>query len=137
MRRVLLLLALLLCGCDVLGPEAGPFAEPRYYANPVFGSREACEAAQEPGSFWINCDQTAVFCPDGTAEFVVTDIVNSARYSIQDDRLTMRFPEPGEVSGRVVFQVSADRERLTDLRTGSVWERRPDEEDNATRYACD
>ena len=133
MRRVLLLLTLLLCGCDVLGPDASPFAEPRYYANPVFGSREACEAAQD----WINCDQTAVFCPDGTAEFVVTDIVNRARYDIRGDQLTMRFPEPGEVSGPVVFEVSADRERLTHRRTGSVWERRPDEEDEATRYACD
>jgi hypothetical protein len=137
MRRVLLLLTLLLCSCDVLGPDASPFAEPRYYANPVFGSREACEAAQEPGGFWMNCDQIAVFCPDGTAEFVVTDIVNHARYEIRGDQLTMRFPEPGEVSGRVVFKVSADRERLTELRTGTVWERRPDREDEATRYACD
>lgn len=130
MRHALLLLTLLLCGCDATGPDSSQFAEPRYYLSPVYGT---CEGAQE-----FPCQQIAVFCPDGTATFTVTDIMNSARYSIRGGLLTMRFPRPGgDVRGPVVFQVSADRERLTHLQSGGVWERRLDEEAQATQYVCD
>ena len=126
---------LILSGCNPLAPDSEPFADPRYYTHELFGSAEECEAARQQGG-WMNCSQVAVFCPNGRAEFMVTDIVHHASYGIRGSRLTLRTRENPEISDRIVFRVSADRESLTDVESGTVWERRPEQEAAATEHAC-
>ena len=126
---------LVLAGCDALAPDAERFAEPRYYTYDFFATFEECEAAQ-PGGMWINCSQTLAVCPDGRADYMVTDIVHRATYSIRGNRVTLRLRDNPETASRVDFRLAPDRESMTDTRTGLVWTRKPEQEAEATRYTC-
>ena len=128
------LVVLLLGGCEIFGPERTHFAEPRYYTHDFFESYAECEAAQlDP---WINCSQTATFCPSGRVDFMLTDIVHSGSYTIEGRRLTLRFPPNPEVESRVVFLLSADEQSLSLQPSGTLWTRKPTQEPEVAAYTC-
>lgn len=130
------LVVLLVGGCEIFSPGRAHFPELRYYTHDFFESYEACEAAQVNPDFWINCSQTAVFCPSGRVEFMLTDIVHRGTYKVEGRRLTLRFQDNPEVESRVVFSVSADEQSLVHHASGTRWNRKPEEEAALAPSAC-
>jgi hypothetical protein len=130
------LLVLLMSGCDILDPDPKHFPDMRYYSHDFFESYEACVAAQPNPDFWINCSQTATFCPSGRVDYMVTDIVHRGTYEVDGRRVTLRFRDNPEVDGRVTFRLSADGRSLVHQAAGTRWDRKPDEEAALAEDGC-
>jgi hypothetical protein len=128
--------ALLIGGCEIFNPEQRHFPELRYYTHDFFASYEECEAAQMNPDFWINCSQTAVFCPSGRVEIMLTDIVHRGDYEVEGRRVSLRLRDNPEVGRGVVFSVSADGQHLVHHATGTRWTRNPEEEAALAQSAC-
>jgi hypothetical protein len=129
-------LVLLVSGCEILAPEWKRFQEMRYYTHDFFESDEECAAAQPNPNMWINCSQTAAFCPSGRVEFMVTDIIHRGTYKVEGRRVTLRFPDNPEVDSRVVFLLAADEHSLVHQTSGTQWSRKFDEEAALALYTC-
>lgn len=130
------LIMLVVGGCDVLAPQQKHFPDVRLYAYDFFESFEECEAAQPDPNFWINCSQTAAFCPSGRVDFMVTDIVHRGTYEVDGRRVTLRFNDNPEVGNRVVFVLSADEQVLVHQATGAQWNRKPEGEAAIAEHTC-
>ena len=129
-------LTLGLAGCNVLGPDNSHFSEPRLYSHDLFATPEACEQAQQAFGAWINCSQTALFCPSGRAELMVTDILHRGRYSLAWRRIRMTLPDNPEVGSEFRFTLSASRDTIVEERSGSTWVRQRDQETGYTSSVC-
>lgn len=132
----ILALSLTVGGCDLLGPDGGHFAEPRFYEHDFFESEEACLEAQQQSGGWFNCSQAVVFCPSGTVELVVTDIQLHGRYVINGRRVTLRFPSNPEVGERYRFSLNAEQHALVDEQFGTTWVRKPGAEKAEAARSC-
>ena len=81
-------------------PPGEPFAEGRAYAHELIPADECNPEIHG------NCNQTADFCPDGSATYVVTDILLEGLYARQGDVVTLNLSETGgETSDVVTFTV--------------------------------
>lgn len=127
---------LLVSGCDTFAPGRTHFAEPRLYAHDFFASFEECEAAQPDPGFWINCSQTAAFCPGGRVELMLTDIVHRGTYRVEGRRVTLRFTDNPEVESRVVFSLSPDEQSMDHHPSGTRWTRKRGEEAVLAESTC-
>lgn len=126
----------LLSGCEIFAPDPSHFSEPRYYTYDFFESYAECEAAQPYSDFWINCSQTAAFCPSGRVDLMLTDIMHRGSYTVVGRRLALRFPPNPEVESRVVFLLSADEQSLSIQPSGTLWTRKPDQEAQIAKITC-
>lgn len=122
------LVVALLSGCEIFAPDRSHFSEPRYYTHDFFDSYAECEAAQPYPDFWINCSQTATFCPSGRVNLMVTDIIHHGTYTVVGRYLAFRFPPNPEVPDRVTFLLSADEQSLSLRSSGTLWTRKADQE---------
>ena len=57
----------------------------------------------------MNCYQTAQFCPDGRAEIIVTDIINTGSYTIVEELIHVVGLD-GDLSEELDFEVVSDTE---------------------------
>jgi hypothetical protein len=83
--------------------------QPSRYSRPPgnFPDVESCLATREPGSLF-NCSLTVDLCPDGRAEVVFTDILNTARYGIYGDRVELRLVGAGDIPDEMTFTIQPD-----------------------------
>jgi hypothetical protein len=123
--------AVLLVLCAAWAPEPSYFPEPRYYAHDRFATQAKCEASR-----LYACQQIVIFCPDGRAQYSVSDIIHFSRYDISGGWVTVRPRTSSEVPDAVQFTLSADREILKHRASGTIWTRRPQEEGHYVRFAC-
>ena len=81
----------------------------------------------------MNCYATAVFCADGDAEVMLTDIVYPGIYAVDGLAITTFFEDGGEISEDVSFEILSDQ-TIRDSDYGYTW--RLDTEGRFTQYAC-
>lgn len=135
---VVLLLPLSLAGCDLVSLPgwSRAFSEHRLYTYDFFASFGECLEAQPSPDFWINCSQTANFCPNGRVELMVTDILHAGTCAVDGRSVTLTFRENPEVGRRVRFVLSPDGESITERGSGSVWKRKGGEQLEEARRFC-
>ena len=130
-----ILLGTVLAGCD----SGGPLDEPRVYAFDLVEAQtgtpapttEACAAAQPDPDSYVNCWQTLLLCPDGRAEFVLTDIINGGTYRAGGRTVDVTFEDPGDAGDRARFVLSADGQAAVFEATGETWARWADDDERA------
>ena len=98
--------------------QSSTFAEGRAYYVQLIEDEYNCEHSWE--LFNMNCYQTAEFCPDGSAEMMVTDIINSGTYVIDGQVLTFTRSGPGDVAETVVVDLISDTE-IHDRASDVIW----------------
>jgi hypothetical protein len=127
--------ALMIAIVMACGPDARPFEENRVYTHALFATPEQCEAAQQYG---INCDQEAVFCSNGRAILMFTDILNPATYRVDEDVIIVRFTQgTPEAPESMRFRLAADGMTMTDVGIARSWTRRTDLETAAAALYCE
>ncbi len=90
------------------------FEEPRAYEHVLYTGQD-CDDAMAAG---MNCAQWVSFCPDGSAEIVLTDIINPGTYELDLDGLDASFPG-GDAPPAMRFDWDGDD--LVDEATNNVW----------------
>jgi hypothetical protein len=84
------------------------------YVHALADTPEGCAALMARD---INCEQVVEFCADGTAWFLVTDIVNRGHFEFAGGTASVAFDpaskEPG-LPDAVLFGVSSDEALLRD-----------------------
>lgn len=100
-------------------PVAGQWDEGRAYFVQLIEDDDEC--ANSWDLYSMNCYQMAWFCPSGDAEIIVTDIINSGTYSIEDDAVSVEFAQPGDVAPLLTFTIQSD-DSLVD-QYGVTWQR--------------
>ncbi len=98
---------------------AGQWEEPRSYFIQLIEDDDECANSWE--LYGMNCYQMAWFCPSGDAEMIVTDIINSGEYAIEDNEVFVEFPQPGDVASEWAFRIQDD-DSLVD-QYGATWQR--------------
>ncbi len=91
---------------DVVLERKSRFDEERRYVHAFFADQAACTAAQ-PEGFFVNCCAFAVFKADGSAEMMVTDIMNGGTYVLGDGIIDFTRESPGDVADQVRFVMGA------------------------------
>jgi hypothetical protein len=100
-------------------PQGEPFAEPRAYLHQIVPA-DQCSPEQGP------CSQTADFCPNGRASYVVTDVVLPGLYAVSAGTLTLSLGETGgETNDLLTFSVEGSGDRLVRSEDGAVFVRQP------------
>ena len=97
----------------------GRYDEPRAYYVQLIEDEEDC--ANSWPDFGMNCFQSAWFCPNGSVEIVVTDILNSGSYGIVNGEVQVALAFPGDMPSTFAFTVGQD-DTLIDA-AGVVWQR--------------
>jgi hypothetical protein len=91
------------------------------YVHSLADTPEGCAALMARD---INCDQIVEFCADGTAWFLVTDIVNKGQFEFVAGTASVAFDasnkEPG-LPDVIGFGVSSDESLLRDGWLGVDW----------------
>lgn len=108
------ILAFLSCGDDYKF-----FAEDKTYQHRLV-TPEECEELHAAGHFF-NCSQVLKLHSDGTANYMVTDIMMNGTYRIKGKILTLKLNEAYETDSTVNFEIKNDNQ-LIRLEDGSVWE---------------
>lgn len=98
-------------------PASSLWEEPRAYYVQLIEDPDDCANSWE--LFSMNCYQTAEFCPDGSVQVVVTDIINGGLYGLTDETVQVQFDSPGDLPVLWDLEVQGDG----NLRDGSgaVW----------------
>ena len=90
------------------------FATPRAFEHVLYTGQD-CDDAMAAG---VNCAQWVAFCPDGSAEIVVTDIIDPGTYVLDADGLDASFPG-GDAPPTMRFDWDGDD--LVHAASGDVW----------------
>jgi hypothetical protein len=113
--------------------QVGPaFAEDRAYFIQWIEDDEECANSWE--LYFMNCYATAVFCADGDAEVILTDIVNSGIYGTDGLTITGSFPDgSGEIAEDETFAIESET-TIRDTTNGLEWTL--DTEGRFAPYVC-
>lgn len=90
---------------------AGRVTSPQEYRYDLFASDEDCEAFNATEGF-LNCHQWVRLYPDGAAEAVWTDLVNTGTYRIEGDVLTLSLTTRWDGPPSARFRFAPDRQAL-------------------------
>lgn len=120
MKQLLFVLFTLLAGFAQAENTEKWFNENRTYVHHLFIDQKACDDYQSKG-FWINCTQTLNLSKNGSAEVMVTDIINSGTYEISNGKITVR-TEGGDSPPEMVFTIDRTGRNLILDGSSSVWE---------------
>ncbi|MDP2304928.1 MAG: hypothetical protein Q8P18_02760 [Pseudomonadota bacterium] len=118
---------------DVTLERLGPaFDEDRAYYIQWIEDDDECARSWE--LYAMNCFATAVFCADGDAEVIVTDIISSGVYGVEGTTISGFFPDAsGEIAEDESFLIESDA-TLRDATNGYAWTL--DVEDRFTASVC-
>jgi len=111
------ILASLSCGDE--GGEDEIFPEDKTYQHHLV-TPEECEELHAAGQFF-NCSQVLKLYNDGTANYMVTDIMMKGTYKIKGKILTLKLDWAYEVGSIIKFEIKNDNQ-LIGLEDGSIWE---------------
>lgn len=114
------LLGLLVAAC---GDGVQLFPEDRTYQRRLFATEAECTAFQQAGG--LNCFQFAAFCRSGRAIVMVTDILNTGAYRVDEDLVTITFRASTELPNTVRFRLSVHQDTLYALPSSTRWDRLP------------
>jgi hypothetical protein len=73
--------------------------------------------------------QMLEFYPAGTAEVMLTDIINEATYEIQKDRIVVKVQSGGDAPAEMIFLSDLTLRNIILQGTTSVWELEQFQED--------
>ena len=98
------------------------FPEDREYRLLLFNSIEECRSYQETS--FVNCYQTVSFNKDGSAVYMVTDIMLRATYKVDGNKITLRMHEDDVYeTDRVVHFTIIDDDHIIRQGEEKAWER--------------
>ncbi|MES2644837.1 MAG: hypothetical protein V4850_35445 [Myxococcota bacterium] len=108
------------------------FAEDRAYFIQWIEDEEECANSWE--LYFMNCYATAVFCADGDAEVILSDIINSGIYGTDGFTITGSFPDgSGEIADDETFAIESET-TIRDTTNGLEWTL--DTEGRFAPYVC-
>lgn len=102
------------CNSDDDGSAGNPVSG-KIFVFPVVSSQEECDAAMSIG---VNCEQSVEF-ENNRATLIVTDIINSGRYTIVDNTITITLDGLGDAENPFIFRASKDFMELERTSDGS------------------
>ncbi|MDH6308642.1 hypothetical protein M2451_000953 [Dysgonomonas sp. PFB1-18] len=97
------------------------FPEDRKYKHSLFSSDEECREAQS--QYFMNCSQTVSFNKDGSATYMVTDIMMRAKYKVKGKKITLSIHKDDayETNAVVYFKIE-DENKIIKEDDGTEWE---------------
>ncbi len=108
-----------------------PFSEDRAYYIQWFPDEDECARSIE--LYGVNCYSYVVFCADGDAEAMLTDIVYPGIYAVDRGLITTHFDGSGEMSEDIGFAIVSDQ-AVVDSDFGYTWVL--DTQDRFVPYSC-
>jgi hypothetical protein len=106
------------------GPEIivapAPDGKSKPYVHAFFDSEEECMKHQPDPNFWMNCDQRLWLYEDSKVELILSDIVNTGRYIIEDNALILTLDNGGDAPQQLHF-IIASKTRLVRQDDKTEW----------------